>query len=412
MVDGKYQGTWIPLDKGKELAASYGVTSYLQAIFDYATSPSAVAALPSTRPPSPSRTPSAYMMAATPGPPGSTPRGPPQYQTYMDAPANYQTSYFQHPTYKPEPAPTVASGHSDESGEVFAPLDVDAMGFPQGDMAIDQYGQPTYEPPAKRAKLEEPEEDESSDDEDDTPALPASMRFATKPIRPNPTVNTDKTRERLISLFTEAGVADIRAHFGLRPGSQPDFDVDMLIDELGHTALHWAAALAKMSLVDQLIDLGADIHRGNYAGETPLVRCLLTTNHAETGTFHSILENYLSPTIRTIDHAFRTPIHHIALVAGVPGRPASARTYMSTMLELVAKEQQAESMGMSLKMLVDVQDVHGDTALIIAARVGNRGLVQLLIEAGADKGKTNKLGLKAVDFGIETEVSLTDAVVG
>ena len=53
---------------------------------------------------------------------------------------------------------------------------------------------------------------------------------------------------------------------------------------------------------------------------------------------------------------------------------------------------------------MDVQDVHGDTALNIAARVGNRGLVKLLLDAGADKARANKLGLKPQDFGVEVEV--------
>jgi regulatory protein SWI6 len=47
--------------------------------------------------------------------------------------------------------------------------------------------------------------------------------------------------------------------------------------------------------------------------------------------------------------------------------------------------------------------VHGDTALNVAARVGNKGLITLLLDAGADKAKANKLGLRPVDFGVEQE---------
>jgi hypothetical protein len=43
--------------------------------------------------------------------------------------------------------------------------------------------------------------------------------------------------------------------------------------------------------------------------------------------------------------------------------------------------------------------------LIVAARAGNKGLVKLLLDAGADKTKANKMGLKALDFGVEVEVS-------
>jgi len=195
-----------------------------------------------------------------------------------------------------------------------------------------------------------------------------------------------------------------------------DVDVDTIIDNQGHTALHWACALAKSSIISQLIELGADVHRGNYAGETPLIRSVLTTNHAEAGTFAELLER-LAPSVRTLDHAYRTVIHHIALIAGVKGRASSARSYMAGVLEGVAKEQLLAGVtagqeldggvapSLSLKNLVDVEDVHGDSALNVAARVGNKGLVKLLLDAGADKARANKLGLKPQDFGIEIEVS-------
>jgi regulatory protein SWI6 len=88
---------------------------------------------------------------------------------------------------------------------------------------------------------------------------------------------------------------------------------------------------------------------------------------------------------------------------------------MAGVLEWVAREQRSggSSQGsqqpsftpvVNLKHLVDVQDVHGDTALIVAARVGNRGLIKFLLNAGADRALTNKLGLKPEDFGVEMEV--------
>jgi ankyrin repeat protein len=268
-------------------------------------------------------------------------------------------------------------------------------------MYIDQFGQPMYtevemEPPAKRikvdqdAEVEEPDADadaDESDDDEPTTPLPASMRLATKPFRPKPDA---KNRAKLLSLFhTEEDVRGVL-------GEAPDY-IDMVIDNQGHTALHWACALAKVSVMTQLIELGADIHRGNYAGETPLIRSVLTTNHAEAGTFDQLLEQ-LAPSIRTLDQAYRSVLHHVSLIAGVKGRASSARQYMASLLEHVAKQG-----GATLKTLVDVSDVHGDTALNVAARVGNKGLITLLLDAGADKAKANKLGLRPVDFGVEQE---------
>ena len=270
------------------------------------------------------------------------------------------------------------------------------IGLPPSEVYVDQYGQVPFEP--EQPEEPEVEKDESDDDLPNDP-LPSSMRLSNKPTRPRP--NTARIRSKILSLFT-ADEPDLTL---LAEGD----DVDMVIDNQGHTALHWACALAKLPVINQLIELGADIHRGNYAGETPLIRSVLTTNHFESGTFQELLAR-LSPSLRTLDHAHRTVVHHVALIAGVKGRAASARSYMASILEWVAKDQE----GVNLKLLVDVQDVHGDTALNVAARVGNRGLIKLLLDAGADKARGNKLGLKPQDFGVEVEalkVSPAEAVV-
>lgn len=363
--------------------------------------------------------------------------------------------YFQPPPPPQYSAPEIRRlEHAVEIGSVestsLAPAaNINGMDLPasHSDIYLDQYGRPhssfqspyiasgdMQPPPAKRQKSEdgqmleingdreetlagEAEEDDDSIDEiRDAPPLPNSMRLSTKPLRPKPTANSSRTRSKLLSLFSMDEPVDIRAVFGLPTDAPTEFDVDTIIDNQGHTALHWACALAKSSIITQLIDLGADIYRGNYAGETPLIRSVLTTNEAEAGTFAELLE-HLSPSVRTLDHAYRTVIHHIALIAGVKGRAASARAYMAGVLEWVAKEQRVAGSApgqevnggaapsLSLKNLVDVQDVHGDTALNVAARVGNKGLLKLLLDAGADKARANKLGLKPQDFGIEIEVN-------
>ncbi|KAM0748042.1 apses-domain-containing protein [Meredithblackwellia eburnea MCA 4105] len=175
-----------------------------------------------------------------------------------------------------------------------------------------------------------------------------------------------------------------------------DIDPDTAIDDNEHTALHWAAALACTSIVQALVGIGADMFRGNNVGETPLIRAVLVTNNSDQDVFPRLLD-VLGPTLRTVDDAGRTVLHHAALVAGVKGRASSARYYMECVLEYIARHEQSH-----FKELVDAQDSHGDTALNIAARIGNRGLVRILIEVGADKMKPNKLGLRPGDFGVET----------
>lgn len=436
--DGKYQGTWIPFERGVELAAQYGVTSYLAPVFEFSPSPSGIPALPVARDGERGgKTPGTGMIAYTPSMAASPyvqHLPPPQYgapDMNMWQPMYNTQMYYPYGSdmgKMPEMAMTPSRNNGNLTSLAPAP-DISGMGLPpsHADVYIDQYGQPhpTYaqytngdEPPAKRQRSDDgdmgdflpegeeeaevqDEEMEDSDDEElgDAPPLPNSFRLATKPLRPKANATTSRTRTKLLAAFSSDETVDLKSSLGLE---ESDVDVDMIIDDQGHTALHWATALAKPSITTQLIDLGADINRGNYAGETPLIRAVLTTNYAESGNFSALL-SAIAASIQTLDHAHRSVVHHIALIAGVAGRAASARTYMATVLDWVAKE--GAELSLPLKTLVDVQDVHGDTALNIAARVGSKALIQLLLDAGADKSRSNKLGLKPVDFGVEVEAS-------
>ena len=431
------------------MAAQYGVTSFLAPIFDFSPSPTNVAALPVTRDAERPgmKPPTAGMIGYNPGltgggiPPYSS--IPPQYHSgdMMMAPSPYGGDMYYMPPYQMHKDQGMTHGrhHSTDMTGLAPPATINGMGLPpsHADVYIDQYGQPhpTYHyahtngddlpPPAKRQRSDDgdlgdflPEvdeatqqsthdeemiEEEESDDDDggDPSAVSLPFRLSVKPLRPKVGTITARTRSKLINAFSSDEPIDLKTSLGLTDDeASSDIDIDMVIDDQGHTALHWATALAKTSIISQLIDLGSDIHRGNYAGETPLIRAVLTTNNSEVGTFPALLSS-LADSIKTIDHAHRSVIHHIALVAGVKGRAASARGYMAAILEYVAKE--GGELGLPLKTLVNVQDVHGDTALNIAARVGSRALIQLLLDAGADKARANKLGLKPEDFGVEVE---------
>jgi hypothetical protein len=187
------------------------------------------------------------------------------------------------------------------------------------------------------------------------------------------------------------------------------FDPNLIIDHIGNAALHWACSLSRLNLVAFLLSRGADPHRGNHNGETALVRCILATNVFDAQSLSELLtlnEGAIGGTLRTVDSQHRSVLHHIALVAGVKGRAGPARYYMETVLEYVARyELSGRATGEGFRTLVDVQDTSGDTALNIAARVGNRAIVRLLVDVGADRSLRNNLGLRAEDFGIEEEVS-------
>lgn len=257
--------------------------------------------------------------------------------------------------------------------------------------------------------------------EEETPLrpVPEGMRLSTKPHRPRNLNSSagvtaaNKNRLRLLAIFDKEQDAsfDISAVLST-PGKNGDgavdtssvadeIDIDQVIDDRGHAALHWATALARGNIVAQLLQKGADMHCGNFAGETPLIRAVLTTNNADANTLGTLIAEHLHPSLHTIDSSHRTVLHHIALIAGVKGRATSATAYMSNCLEYLTRYESDEGM----RAFVNVQDIHGDTALCVAARVGNKALVKLLLEAGADKAKANDLGFRPTDYGLDVPVS-------
>jgi regulatory protein SWI6 len=183
------------------------------------------------------------------------------------------------------------------------------------------------------------------------------------------------------------------------PNPNPgEFDIDCVLDDQGHTALHLAASMSRLQTVDALVANGADIYRGNYLGETPLIRACLSTHAFDTQSFGTLVSS-LNAIIRTLDTSRKSILHHITALAGLKGRAIAARYYLDQILYWIVNHQ-----GGDFKSIVDLQDEHGDTALNIAARVGNRSLVKTLIDIGANRILPNKLGLRPGDFGVESEV--------
>ena len=244
------------------------------------------------------------------------------------------------------------------------------------------------------------------------------------PLPPLPMVNTqtaESKRALLMSLFMNPSQTDFTNHEAFLTLSAED--LDMPIDNTAHTALHWAATLARMPLLRSLIASGASIYRVNGGGETPLMRACVVTNNLDIGSFPDLLD-LLGPTIEMRDARGRTVLHHIAVTSAVKGRSQASRYYLESLLEFVVRQGSApnsqqsilgahsavKSMGIGRFMseIVNAQDKSGDTALNIAARIGNRSIISQLLEVGADAGIPNRAGLRPVDFGIGGPAELAD----
>lgn len=232
----------------------------------------------------------------------------------------------------------------------------------------------------------------------------------------------EEKHQLLTSLFLDPAQTDFSKHPALSRLSGQDLDLPL--DNTAHTALHWAATLARTSLLQALISRGASIFRLNGGGETALMRACVVTNNLDQGSFPELLE-MLGPTIEMRDGRGRTVLHHIAVSSAVKGRSAASRYYLESLLEFVVRQGSVpssqqnsfsasqnpsapvtmKSIGLAKFMseIVNARDKSGDTALNLAARIGNKSIIQQLLEVGADPAIANRGGLRPMDFGIGRE---------
>ncbi|KXJ89156.1 hypothetical protein Micbo1qcDRAFT_189725 [Microdochium bolleyi] len=219
----------------------------------------------------------------------------------------------------------------------------------------------------------------------------------------------ERKRNQLMSLFLDNN-GNQPYHEILQ--SMSPLDLDSPIDASSHTALHWAATLARIPLLKALIASGANAYRVNSSGETALMRASAVTNNSDQVSFPELLD-VLGSTIDIRDNRGRTVLHHIAVTSAVKGRSHSSRYYLESLLEWVVRQGGVASsqeggspkmgIGRFMSEIVNAQDKSGDTALNIAARIGNRSIVAQLIEIEADPTIANKAGLRPVDFGVGTD---------
>ncbi|KAF9090451.1 transcriptional regulator swi6 [Mortierella sp. AD031] len=213
------------------------------------------------------------------------------------------------------------------------------------------------------------------------------------PLDEFPLEGAERYRSILMAIFLNDDTEDIPTLL-TDPSIPEDLDIDLVIDDQGHTALHWAAALARIQVLELLVQKHADVRRVNHNGESALIRAVLVTNNYDKQSFSHLL-SILHRVIPIVDNKNRTVLHHIAMMAGIRGRGAASRYYMECLLEWIARN------GGDFSSLVDIQDKNGDTALTIAARVGDRYLARFLIDVGANREVENKVGLRAGDFGVD-----------
>ncbi|KAI8615404.1 hypothetical protein BC830DRAFT_1122887 [Chytriomyces sp. MP71] len=384
---GKYQGTWFPLLKSMEFAKKYGCHELIKPLADYQPSVNG------------------------------------HLSSHSNATLNFSgrgsSSFISRSTASQKPYVKQESGASYSSRPIGRPkrrnqdiIDDSDSSFDEDDLALSP--PPTSTTGAsntraqrniKRQRLIDDSDDDDSllDDTASTGALLTHSGTGT-PFKPVPILSAiERQRALLLSIFTHSDRNFVPPFLTLPiPADAPAFDADLAIDDAGHTALHWAATLAKIPLAAALLATSTCTPTvRNRAGETALARAVQSANNHEAQSFARLLELLGVEVMRGADARQRTVLHHLALGCGVRGHTAAARYYLECVLEAVAVQGRREDNVMDLKGFVDAQDANGDTALNIAARLGGRVAAEMLLEAGANASITNAAGLKPVDFGLE-----------
>ncbi|KAK0622052.1 hypothetical protein B0T17DRAFT_494706 [Bombardia bombarda] len=247
--------------------------------------------------------------------------------------------------------------------------------------------------------------------------------YSPGPLRPLPyemSPEAQAKRTMLMELFLDDVYGPNEATINMLANMMPQ-ELDAPIDAQCCTALIWAATLSRMPLLRALINAGASPFRVNSSGETALMRACVVTNSMDATSFPELLD-VLGGTIDVTDDKGRTVLHHIAMTSAVKGRNQASRYYLESLLEWVVRQGSAPSsqnmpnsngngssapakmgIGRFMSEIVNAQDNSGDTALNIAARIGNRSIISQLLEVGADPNIANCAGLRPLDFGIGVE---------
>ncbi|KAL8769653.1 MAG: hypothetical protein Q9209_004450 [Squamulea sp. 1 TL-2023] len=182
-------------------------------------------------------------------------------------------------------------------------------------------------------------------------------------------------------------------HWGAPPQPPDGFMVNRPIDEQGHTALHWGAAMGDINTIRMFIDRGARIDAPNVRGETPLIRAVLFTNNYEKETMSKLVDILLE-TIMERDRYGATVLHHVAMTTKSSSRKRSAQYYLNVLLTKLSDMLTPQDFARFL----EIHDNNGDTAIHIVARHNARKCVRIFLGRGVSVEMPNNNNETAADI--------------
>ncbi|OAX78523.1 hypothetical protein ACJ72_07167 [Emergomyces africanus] len=358
---GKYQGTWVPLPEGRDLAERNGILDKLRPIFDFVAGDK-------SPPPAPKHTTAA----------SSRPR------VQKNAAANrrlvseespFSPRKQQQPIPPPPlPPPQQTSFSQDQHFSAINQSFRDDESIAQGSI-----------------------ESSSMIAEEDMAPMSQHSTHSRKRKRGLNDISLSIIEQQhiiygdqLLDYFMTVGDAPAATRI-LPPEPPVNFQVDRPIDDHGNTALHWACSMGDIDIVRDLINRGANVKALSNHDETPLVRAVLFTNNYEKGTMQD-LADLLQETITFRDWFGATVFNHLAATTRSKGKWKSSRYYCQILMDKLNDILPPHQ----ISLLLSSQDSNGDTAALAAAKNGCYRLATMLLSQCPEAGDiTNKAGESA-----------------
>lgn len=202
------------------------------------------------------------------------------------------------------------------------------------------------------------------------------------------TLNADQYREALLQVLATEKITDETEKLISKLYYQPPtFDINFLIDDQGHTALHWATALANMPLIKLLVHLEANLTIHNQLGVNCITKAVFYNNCYTLNAFAEII-SLLKVCLITPDANGRLPIHYLVELSVNPTKNQEIISYyMNTILNYISQESQE-----LLRSCLDYRDNMGNSVLHLAALNLNLALWNKFSSLGASMSIINRDG--------------------
>lgn len=374
---GKYQGTWVPLERARELAKQFEVDKTLAPILEF----TAVDGQPSP-PPAPKHTNAPRVARSTSviEPPTSGRSTPINAKKMASMPADAASKRRGRPPKLKVDSTLRFSG---------IPITRTPDSFKFSGNIVDS--SPPSDIKADIEEAQSPTESSPSDFMSDTDLAVAlqspSGKVQTQRQKWFENGNQDY-KTRLVEYFLHSDNSDDELkipEFLFSP--PPGYNVNEPIDNEGHTAFHWACSMGDLRIADALLSCGSNTRSLNVLGQVPIMRSVLFTNTYNKRTLPRFLD-LCRDTLLDTDKEGRNILHLICLSTDSHVKLDAERYYMELLLAKVSETQPKER----LNNFINQQDDKGNTPLHIVSITGAKRCIRILLSHGADSNIPNNDG--------------------